>query len=174
MKTKLIIPAISLALLAAGCDRSSQPASTSAATPTDASEPASTAPKTPWEGNGQLKAVYPDANAVKSIPLDYESFAFVDGDGMSAVPLPPYLKMATTIHAAPLAGGYRLHAGTDQCANSVVVKAGDQVIATLDPKDPANSATVPVNDPAGMELGIWLSEGAEVNFNCNVTITPIK
>jgi len=177
MNTRLLVfSAAALTIALAACTQSNPAGSAQTPAPeTTASQPKK--PASPYDGNEVLKAVFPDANAVKSIPLDYDSFAFIDNSGLAAVPLPPFLKQATIVHAMPTAGGYVVTAGSDKCENKILVKEGAQVLATLDPKDPNNKANITVDPQTaqqGKDLGIWLEDGAKVNYNCVIHITPVK
>lgn len=137
----------------------------------------STAPADPWHGNTLIKAIYPDTNAIQTIPLDYISFAFIEGGGMSAVPLPPFLKQATAIHVGPTPLGYAVTAGNELCASKIIIKNDNVVLATLDPKNKSNRATFSADkklSPQGKDIEILLDPEAKVNYNCAAYITPIQ
>ena len=136
---------------------------------------AAMAPEPPKVGTESITPVYPDAAAVSELKLDYVSFQQVDADGVSAVPLPPYVQAKTTLHLAPNATGFDIVAGNRSCVGPMALSVDEKEVAVLDPAKGTSNHHLTVDAaaaPQGVELAVAMAPSVGANFNCNITVRP--
>lgn len=176
MKTKpnWLLPAtITMFILSlAACD-SSRPVDDSYS-PVGAT--AAKAPEPPKVATESITPIYPDAAATSELKLDYVTFQRVDDDGVSAVPLPPFVQAKTKLHLAPNATGFDVVAGNGSCVGPMALSVNDEEVAVLDPAKGVSNHHLTVDvatAPQGVELAVAMAPSVEANFNCNITIRPV-
>lgn len=120
-----------------------------------------------------ITPVFPDSSATAK--LDYPPFAKVENGGVAMTPMPPGREGVTTVMVMPHEAGYDVVVGNDQCKGTVILSQDGKEIAKLS-RSTIQQYHLPATGDghtSGLELTATMSSDSEVNWNCNVTVTPV-